>query len=91
MSEAEVERIGKALADPRRRELLEIVAKNPGLPCGELVARLGVSQPTISHHVGLLFEAELLDGVRDGKSTRLSARKDTISSYLSEISSRLAI
>lgn len=91
MTDEMLERIGKAIADPRRRELLEIVAKSPGLACGELVERLGVSQPTVSHHIGQLMEAELLESVRDGKCSRLTANRETIARYFDEMSRRLTL
>nr|WP_205709091.1 metalloregulator ArsR/SmtB family transcription factor [Kineococcus siccus] len=52
----------KALADPARLRLLSLVAAHEGgeaCAC-DLVASLGLSQPTVSHHLKVLVEAGLL-------------------------------
>jgi ArsR family transcriptional regulator len=58
----------KALADPARLKLLSFIATQPG---GEacvchLTAPVGLSQPTVSHHLKLLSEAGLLDREKRG-------------------------
>ena len=52
----------KAIADPARLRLISLLASAPnGEACVcDLVEPLGLSQPTVSHHLKLLFEAELL-------------------------------
>ena len=52
----------KALADPARLRLLSLVAAQPGgeaCVC-ELTEPLGLSQPTVSHHLKILTDAGLL-------------------------------
>ena len=57
----------KALADPARLRLLSLIA-SCGEVCGcELVDDIGVSQPTLSHHLKVLTEAGLLERERRGK------------------------
>jgi DNA-binding transcriptional ArsR family regulator len=48
-----------ALADPHRRELLELLRERPRA-VGELVERLGLSQPGTSKHLRVLREAGLV-------------------------------
>ena len=57
----------KAVADPSRLRLLAISAKS-ALSVSELTEIMGLSQPIISRHLKLLFEAGLLDRFREGKS-----------------------
>lgn len=59
----------KALADPTRLRLLSIVAAGrDGEECiCNLTGRVGVSQPTVSHHMRVLVEAGLLDREQRGK------------------------
>jgi ArsR family transcriptional regulator len=59
----------KALADPARLRLLSFIAAQPdGEACVcHLTAPVGLSQPTVSHHLRLLNEAGLLD--RDKRGT----------------------
>lgn len=58
----------KALADPRRFELLERIAK-AGCPlgCGQALAALPISAATLSHHIKELETAGLIDVRREGK------------------------
>ena len=48
-----------ALADPRRRAMLELLRERPR-PVGELTAALGLSQPGASKHLRVLREAGLV-------------------------------
>jgi ArsR family transcriptional regulator len=58
-----------ALADPVRLRVLSILAAAPdGEVCVcDLVEPLGKSQPTVSHHLKILSEADLIHGERRGK------------------------
>jgi ArsR family transcriptional regulator len=58
-----------ALADPARLRLLSLLAASPnGECCGcDLTEPLGLSQPTVSHHLKVLYEAGLVD--RDKRGT----------------------
>ncbi len=65
----------KALADPRRFELLERIAK-AGCPlgCAEALASLSISAATLSHHVKELELAGLIEVRREGKFAYLTLR-----------------
>ena len=54
-----------ALAEPRRREILELLLERPR-PVGELVRHLGLSQPGTSKHLRVLREAGLVRVEHDG-------------------------
>jgi ArsR family transcriptional regulator len=58
----------KALADPGRLRLLNAIASRPsGEACVcELTAPVGLSQPTVSHHLKVLHDAGLLTRERRG-------------------------
>lgn len=59
----------KALADPARLRLLSLIAAQPGgEACNcELIEPLGLSQPTVSHHLKVLHDAGLLTRDRRGQ------------------------
>jgi ArsR family transcriptional regulator, arsenate/arsenite/antimonite-responsive transcriptional repressor len=59
----------KVLADPVRLRLLSLIAAAPqGEACAcDLVGPLGRSQPTVSHHLGVLTEAGLLSREQRGR------------------------
>lgn len=50
----------KALSDPLRREILTLVKKNYKMSAGELAEALGVSPQSLSYHLKLLKESDLL-------------------------------
>lgn len=58
----------KALADPNRLRILSIVSSSPGAEtcvC-DLSEPLGLSQPTVSHHLKIMVEAGLLHREKRG-------------------------
>lgn len=50
----------KAVAHPARLQLLSIIALNGEACACDLTAPVGLSQPTVSHHLKILTEAELI-------------------------------
>jgi ArsR family transcriptional regulator len=81
----------KALADPKRFELLERIAK-ASCPLGCLQARnaLAISPATLSHHVKELETAGLIQVAREGKFHYLSIRPgvlDTLAATLRALGS----
>ena len=56
----------KALADPIRREILNLLKKGR-MPAGEITAQFSVSAPAISRHLSVLKEADLIRDTREGK------------------------
>jgi DNA-binding transcriptional ArsR family regulator len=59
----------EALAQPTRRRILDLL-RDGERPVGELVDRLGVSQPAVSKHLRVLREVGLV-GVRSDAQRRL--------------------
>jgi ArsR family transcriptional regulator, arsenate/arsenite/antimonite-responsive transcriptional repressor len=60
-------RIAKALADPVRLQLVDVLRKHAGKVCVcELVPLFDLSQPTVSHHLKVLREAGIVDSERQG-------------------------
>jgi ArsR family transcriptional regulator len=60
-------RVAKALGDPVRVQLVDVLRKHAGKVCVcELVPLFDLSQPTISHHLKVLREADLVASERQG-------------------------
>jgi ArsR family transcriptional regulator len=55
----------KALNDPTRRATLELLREGP-LTAGDIAERFNLSKPTISHHLDLLRQAELVTSHKQG-------------------------
>ena len=64
----EIAAIFKILGEPARLQLLSFIASQPKQEaCGcDLIEPLGLSQPTVSHHLKVLYQAGLLDKERRG-------------------------
>ncbi len=59
--------LAKALSDPIRVQLVDVLRNNAGKVCVcELVPLFDVSQPTISHHLKVLHEVGLLERAKRG-------------------------
>jgi ArsR family transcriptional regulator len=59
--------IAKALADPVRLQLVDVLRKHAGKVCVcELVPLFDLSQPTVSHHLKKLRDAGIVDSERQG-------------------------
>ncbi len=59
--------VAKAMGDPVRLTLLDVLRKHAGKVCVyELVPLFDLSQPTISHHLKVLRDAGLVDSERQG-------------------------
>jgi ArsR family transcriptional regulator len=89
----------KAIADPARLRLLSFIAAQPsGETCVcYLMKPLGLSQPTVSHHLKILFDAGLLDRERRGTwvfyrivPERLAALRDVLAAPAESLRRRTA-
>ena len=77
----------KALADPRRFELLERIAKNNcPLGCAQALSAMTISAATMSHHIKELETAGLIEVRREGKFAYLSLRPGVLEGLASTLS-----
>src|SRR5881396_853478 len=59
--------IAKALGDPIRLQLVDVLRKHAGKVCVcELIPLFDVGQPTVSHHLKVLRKAGIVDSEREG-------------------------
>jgi len=63
--------IFKALGDPTRLEIVSLLRERSRTP-SELLERMSVSQPTLSHHLDILKRADLVETRREGQFIRYS-------------------
>jgi len=61
------DRVFKALADATRRHLLDRLRERDGQTLGELCERLGMARQSVSQHLAVLEEANLVSSVRRGR------------------------
>lgn len=90
MTTREIAKIGKALGDENRVMILELLTAGEKCAC-RLLDALGVTQPTLSHHMKILCESGLVSGRKDGKWMYYSLKKEKIletKKFLEELSGR---
>ena len=74
-------KVFKALADPSRRKVLELLRQGPKT-AGELADHFDFAKPTMSAHFAILREADLVESEKDGKQViyrlKLSVLEDAL-------------
>lgn len=75
----------KALADPRRMEIVERLSAAGCAGCSDFRECLPISAATLSHHLKELETAGLIHIEREGKFARLSLRRDVWQAFLGNL------
>lgn len=77
--------VWKALADPTRRKILKLL-KNDSLNAGEIAAEFNMTKPSISNHLSILKQADLVDSEKIGQNVIYSLRTSVIEDMLRTLS-----
>jgi DNA-binding transcriptional ArsR family regulator len=56
-----------AIAEPRRRQIIEVLSRRGALAVGALVVTLGLPQPAVSKHLGVLRKVGIVSVIRQGQ------------------------
>ncbi len=90
MNERTYSKYFKAFGDPTRLRILSLLASKE-MTVNEIVKAIGLSQPTISRHLAILREAEVVVDRRDGQQVFYSLNRSSVENCCSGFCDCLAI
>lgn len=82
--------VWKALADPTRRKILSLL-KDKDMNAGEIANEFNMTKPSISNHLNILKQADLVDAEKVGQNVNYSLNTSVLQDVLkliSDLSSR---
>jgi ArsR family transcriptional regulator len=85
MDAKQFQKIAKALADPRRFEILSRIAGVNEMACANLRCDLPITAATLSHHIKELENAGLVEVRKDAKFIHIKLRRPVWREYLAEL------
>ena len=82
----QIELVAKALAEPRRVDMLRQIGTCDGTtPCSALAAGNGITPATLSHHMKELENAGLIEVSREGKFAYLKLNRPVLNAYMAQL------
>ncbi len=69
----------KAVCDEHRQMILQILKKNKRLNASQIIDKMSLSQPTVSHHLKILKDAQIINSKKTGKEVYYSLNIKNIS------------
>jgi DNA-binding transcriptional ArsR family regulator len=73
-----------ALVDPTRRTILQMLNERD-MTAGEIGARFAISAPSVSHHLNVLKQAELVRAERNGQTIVYSLNSTVVQEFLQQL------
>ena len=81
MTTGDLAKISRALADPTRMRIYEMIATKHDTFCGEFVEKFELSPATVSHHLKVLAGADLIEMRREGQFIYSAPKIETMDQY----------
>ena len=77
--------VWKGLADPTRRKILSLL-KDKDMNAGEIANEFNMTKPSISNHLNILKQADLVDAEKVGQNVNYSLKTSVLQDVLKLIS-----
>jgi ArsR family transcriptional regulator len=81
MKPTELAKIAKALSDPTRLRIYQSISACQEMFCGEILKGYRLTPGTVSHHLRILAQANLIECRREGQFIYNRSRPETIREY----------
>ena len=92
MNAKQAEKIAKALADPNRLVIIkEIKKRKDCLYCMDIGDLIDLTQPSISHHIKILTDVEILIAEKEGRNVKYKLNNEVLDSYINFLQSLKAV
>lgn len=85
----EITKVFKALGDSNRMTIARMLLEKE-LNATEILAKLNITQPTLSHHMKLLTDSGIIVSRRDGNSTLYAVNKKSVSQLVNTLNTAVA-
>lgn len=85
MNESEMALICKALGDENRLQIIKMLSGGELCAC-KILDAFNITQPTLSHHMKILTECNLVNSRKEGKWTYYSINNEKFSEFKSSVS-----
>ena len=82
----EIDNTFRALADPTRRRIIELVAEN-GMTAGEIASHFDITRPAVSQHLTVLRNAHLVVESRVGRTRIYHTNPETVDEVVRHLQS----
>lgn len=91
MNQQEIIKITKALSDSTRYQILRKIPEQGTMCCSDLADCFGVSRATVTHHINILCELELVKGKKHKTFHLLTRNQNKLRRYLRELRQQLEV
>ncbi len=90
MDEYDLVKIFKALADKTRQEIMELLAEEE-MNVTDICSEFKISQPTVSHHLHILKNCDLVATRKDGKNIYYYVRQEIVNDVFGRVVKKMHI
>lgn len=88
MNAKKAEKIAKALADPNRLLIIKEIKKQKDcLYCMDINDVIDLTQPSISHHIKILTDVEIVLAEKEGRNVKYRLNNDVLDEYINFLKS----
>ncbi len=88
----QVEKISRALGDANRLKILQHISIKGGTgQCSEIQDVVDLTQPSVSHHIKILIEAELIVPEKEGRNHKYTLNDQLIKDYTATLGAQLKV